>query len=129
MAFPVRAVRAFGVLVVCLALWSALLLPDALRAERYHYDDAGRLVLVIYDDLSSITYRYDDNGNLLDVSVTDSGTAGDVDLDGHVDDADVAAIVAMVLDGESYSPTADCNGDDRVSAADIACAVIAKGAP
>jgi len=99
----------------------------AAHAERYRYDDAGRLTWVVYDDLSSIHYTYDPNGNILEIATTTAGIAGDADGDGDVDDADVAAILATVLaGGEPYSPTADCNGDSKVSVVDIVCAINAK---
>lgn len=110
-----------------LLLFSA---PAPASSERYHHDSAGRLTRVIYDDLSSIAYAYDANGNLLSVTTTAAGSSGDADLDGDVDDADVAAVVALVLaGGQPYSPTADCNGDERVSVLDVACTVNAKGGP
>ena len=112
-----------AVLVLGLSLIAAVAV-----AERYHYDTAGRLVRVVYDDLSSITYTYDANGNILSVVVTAAGTAGDVDLDGDVDDVDIQQVLTIVLGGgEPYSPTGDCNGDDRVTVLDLVRTITAKG--
>ena len=112
------------------ALLILLLCPLAAHAERYHYDTAGRLIRVIYDDLSSITYTYDDNGNILSRAVTAPGLPGDADLDGDIDDDDLSLILASVLaGGQPYSATADCNLDDRVSVLDLVCAVTAMGSP
>ena len=116
--------------VAALALAGLLLLFGPASAERYHYDPAGRLILVIYDDLTSIAYEYDPNGNLLSVASTAAGIPGDANLDGVVNAADLTAIVTIILDGgQPYSITADCNGDDRVSVADLACVVTAIGPP
>lgn len=107
---------------------AAVALPA--HADRFQYDPAGRLVRVVYDNLSSIAYEYDGNGNLLAVTTTTAGLAGDADLDGDVDDADVAEVLARVLaGGQPYSPTADCNRDDRISVADVVCTINAKGGP
>jgi YD repeat-containing protein len=109
-------------------LCALLVFPTSAHAERYVYDDAGRLISVVYADLSSIAYSYDDAGNMLSVTTSVAGIPGDADLDGDVDDDDIAAIVAIILaGGQPYSPTADCNGDDRVSAPDLVCAVTEKG--
>jgi YD repeat-containing protein len=111
-------------------LLAVVLAASPAHAERFQYDDAGRLVMVVYEDLSSITYEYDDAGNLLSVTTTAAGAPGDADLDGDVDDADVSEVLALILaDGQPYSPTADCNGDDRVSVADLVCTIKAKGGP
>lgn len=116
--------------VLLLASFCVPFAPASASAARFQYDPAGRLVRVIYADLSSIAYEYDASGNLLSVTTTGSGSPGDADLDGDIDDADIAAIVAIILDGgQPYSPTADCNGDDRVSVADLACTVTVKGPP
>jgi YD repeat-containing protein len=109
---------------------AGLLLSGLASAERFHYDPSGRLTLVIYDDLSSISYTYDANSNLLSVAPAPAVIAGDEDLDGDVDAADIAAILAIILNGgQPYSIAADCNGDDRVSVPDLVCAVAAKGPP
>jgi YD repeat-containing protein len=108
----------------------AALLAAPAAAERYLYDDAGRLVVVVFEDLSSVSYEYDDAGNILSVTTTAAGVPGDADLDGDVDDADVSAVLALILaGGQPYSPTADCTGDDRVSVADLVCTINAKGGP
>jgi YD repeat-containing protein len=118
------------ILLPVLGLFLVSLLALPAYSERFHYDAVGRLVRVIYDDLSSITYEYDANGNLLSVTTTAAGPAGDTDLDGDVDDDDVAAVLALILaDGQPYSPTADCNGDDRISVADLVCTINAEGGP
>ncbi|MFQ5528392.1 MAG: RHS repeat domain-containing protein [Thermoanaerobaculia bacterium] len=120
---PALAAAVLSVLLLVLTATPA-------SAERFQYDPAGRLTRVIYDDLSSITYEYDPNGNVLSVTTTAAGSPGDADLDGDVDDADVAAIVTIILGGgQPYSPTADCNADERVSVLDVACTVTAKGTP
>ena len=47
-------------------LIATLLLPSAASlATTYQYDDAGRLIKVIYDNGMESRYTYDDNGNLV----------------------------------------------------------------
>ena len=53
---------------------------------------------------------YDANGNILSVTTTGMGIPGDAVLGG----------------GQPYGPTADCNGDGRVSVPDLVCTVSAK---
>ncbi len=52
--------------------------PHALVAETYEYDDAGRLVKVVYDDGSSVSYRYDAAGNILSI-IIDAPSGVDVE--------------------------------------------------
>lgn len=54
--------RLLASLIVALVLCPAA----DLGAESYTYDQAGRLIQVVYDDGSVITYTYDANGNLLE---------------------------------------------------------------
>ncbi|MDJ0652556.1 MAG: hypothetical protein QNJ40_00255 [Xanthomonadales bacterium] len=54
--------------------WLLLAAAANAPAERYSYDDAGRLASVLYDDPAAtlVLYSYDDNGNLIQqVSTTD----------------------------------------------------------
>ena len=44
---------------------------------------------------------------------------GDVNHDGEVNIADVNAVLAIILGGNTYTPEADVNGDGEVTIADI----------
>ena len=43
--------------------------------ERYTYDNANRLVKVVYDDSSSIAYTYDANGNIITINARTGSSA------------------------------------------------------
>ncbi len=52
-------------ITVLLVAWASPVGADGPTTVTYTYDDAGRLIKVVYDDGVTISYAYDAAGNLL----------------------------------------------------------------
>ncbi len=58
-------------------------------------------------------------GQIVDDLMPEDYPQGDVNHDGEVNIADVNAVLAIILGGNTYTPEADVNGDGEVNIADI----------
>ena len=72
---------------------------------------------------TAVTVTTDSNGKsaatTFTVTVNDGGTLGDLNADGHLDVADVVALISRVLDSAAFDPVADLNGDSLIDVADV----------
>lgn len=62
-------------LMVCIMVTGSYI---PVKAERYSYDNLGRVIGVEYDDGSKVIYTYDANGNITSIKVIDSVTKDNI---------------------------------------------------
>jgi len=102
------------VMLVLVILYLGVPLPAAAGTASYHYDAAGRLTGVTYDNGRIIQYTYDAMGNIL--CLVEGSTPGDVNADNSINlgDAIVAAQLACGMDPGLDFVGGDVDGNDRI---------------
>jgi len=89
-------------------------------ADRFDYDEFGRLRSATHSGGATFAYTYDDAGNLVSRTIQPAGPNpfGDVNSNGAADALDIQLVINSAL-GVDIVFNADLSGDGTVNAVDI----------